>query len=102
MNKRQAKKTFKKKYGENPKYYTTIINVSVEKFIQSIYDVGVRMSEMLRQTIKTIQTTPEEEFEAKMAEMANSGNLRAVAIARAIRQHVQTEEGKENGDKTIL
>lgn len=70
MNKRQAKKAYKKKYGHNPpKNWKQSLNIAFASFGESVKRAAEAIGQMLGQAVKAvgeatrqIQIMPEEDF----------------------------------------
>lgn len=96
MNRRQKKKAYKKKYGQNPpkseiKYYyrnwSKVLNRTVPKLAAAMIEVAeyvqrvVRKSfEATKEIIERIQTMPEEEFNRILEESGVDEETKKIAI----------------------
>jgi hypothetical protein len=79
MNRRQAKKAFKKKYGINPnKFEKAISKIDTTKLLDSLAAAAAKMFELMKQWAKEYNERIEEigfqatqiELEEKMAKLA--------------------------------
>lgn len=94
MNKRQAKKAFKKKYGYNPSVTNGSPAVLVNHFIKKVIPA---ICEGIKKGFEAIRTMPEEEFENRIVEGKRAGAIspQQAAMAYLIRL---TGKGRDNGN----
>lgn len=94
MNKRQAKKAFKKKYGYNPPVTNRSRAALVNHFIKKVFPA---VWKGIKKGFEVIRTMPEEEFKNRIMEGQRAGSLspQQAAMAYLIRF---TGKGRDNGN----
>lgn len=94
MNKRQAKKAFRKRYGYNPPVTNRSRAVLVNHFIKKVLPA---IREGIKKGFEVIRTMPEEEFENRIIEGQRAGAIspQQAAMAYLIRL---TGKGRDNGN----
>lgn len=80
MNKRQAKKAFKKKCGYNPPVTNGSPAVLVNHFIKNVLPA---VCEGIKRGIEAIRTMPEEEFKNRIIEGQRAGDVSPQQTAMA-------------------